>query len=88
MTSRVHRDFVKEPMGNKSATALPGIGIVAGRNLSAAGYAKASNVFGKFLVLNRDETQFKKWLMSTAGANTGQQNQCYQCLVEYNSKWM
>ncbi|WAR18475.1 BAF-like protein [Mya arenaria] len=51
MTSRVHRDFVKEPMGNKSATALPGIGIVAGRNLSAAGYAKASNVFGKFLAL-------------------------------------
>lgn len=37
-----HRNFVSEPMGNKPATALPGVGKVTGQRLGDAGVHRVS----------------------------------------------
>lgn len=39
-TTRKHRDFVSESMGNKSVTALSGIGEVLGGSLEQHGFDK------------------------------------------------
>lgn len=39
-TSKKHRNFVSEPIGNKPVTDLAGVGPVLGQRLEAAGYEK------------------------------------------------
>ena len=79
-TSLKHRNFVGEPMGDKSVTKLAGIGKALGRRLADNGLDKAYLVLGQFLVLDRNEELFKDWLKQTCGANSKQRNDCYTCL--------
>ncbi|CAL8362972.1 unnamed protein product [Lota lota] len=82
-TSKKHKDFVAEPMGEKKVMALAGIGDALGRRLEEKGFDKASLVLGQFLVLNRNEKLFRDWLKDTCGANSKQQGDCYGCLKEW-----
>ncbi|XP_075137713.1 barrier-to-autointegration factor A-like [Leptodactylus fuscus] len=75
-TSQKHRDFVSEPMSEKSVKALPGIGDVRGGRLEDKG-------FEKFLVLKKNEDLFKEWLKDICGANAKQSQDCYICLKEW-----
>ncbi|XP_046561943.1 barrier-to-autointegration factor-like [Haliotis rubra] len=75
-----NRDFMSEPMGDKLATSLPGIGEVLGERLREAGFRRAYHVLGKFLMLSKDADRFKAWLKDTFKANVDQAGQCYNCL--------
>ncbi|KAM3920290.1 barrier-to-autointegration factor A-like [Leptodactylus fuscus] len=68
-TSQKHRDFVSEPMSEKSVKALPGIGDVRGGRLEDKGFEKA------YVVL--------EWLKDICGANAKQSQDCYICLKEW-----
>jgi hypothetical protein len=82
-TSQKHQDFVSEPMGDKEVTAIAGIGPVLGERLSDKGFDKAYVLLGQFLVLKKDEENFREWLKETCGANSHQANNCYTCLKEW-----
>lgn len=82
-TSQKHRNFVGEPMGDKSVGELAGIGEKLGGRLAEKGYDKAYVVLGQFLVLKKNEELFKDWLNQTCNANSKQQNDCYHCLKEW-----
>lgn len=82
-TSKKHKEFVGEPMGEKDVKELAGIGEVLGNKLSAKGYDRAYVVLGQFLVLKKNEELFKDWLNQTCGANSKQQGDCYLCLKEW-----
>lgn len=82
-TSQKHRNFVGEPMGDKSVTELAGIGPVLGDRLSEKGYDKAYVVLGQFLVLKKNKELFKDWLNQTCKANSKQQEDCFRCLMEW-----
>ncbi|BFZ11492.1 hypothetical protein BsWGS_14531 [Bradybaena similaris] len=82
-TSKKHKNFVSEPMAEKSVTELAGIGDVLGHRLEESNYDKAYTVLGQFLLFKKDETLFKDWLHDISGANSKQQNDCYQCLKEW-----
>ncbi|XP_055487775.1 barrier-to-autointegration factor A [Leucoraja erinacea] len=82
-TSQKHRDFVAEPMGEKSVRCLAGIGEALGRRLEDQGFDKAYVVLGQFLVLKKDEDLFKEWLKETCQANSKQSRDCHTCLREW-----
>ncbi|XP_072907596.1 barrier-to-autointegration factor-like [Hemitrygon akajei] len=87
-TSHKHRNFVSEPMGNKSVSALAGIGATLGRKLEEQGFDKAYEVLGQFLVLRKDDELFKDWLKDICGANSRQAGQCVFCLQEWCSAFL
>lgn len=78
--SQKHRNFIAEPMGNKSVTELAGIGPVLGARLSSKGYSRAHAVLGQFLILRRNRERFKDWLYQICNANEQQQKACYMCI--------
>jgi len=47
-TSKVHRNFVSEPMGDKPVTDLAGIGDVLGGRLKEQGFDKVNPTFYQF----------------------------------------
>jgi hypothetical protein len=70
-------------MGDKLVTELAGVGEVLGKRLTENNYDKAYVVLGQLLLFRKDESLFKDWLNDTCGANSKQQNDCYQCLKEW-----
>ncbi|XP_038637951.1 barrier-to-autointegration factor-like [Scyliorhinus canicula] len=82
-TSQKHRDFVAEPMGEKSVKCLAGIGDALGGRLEDQGFDRAYVVLGQFLVLRKNEDLFKEWLKDTCRANAKQCNDCHTCLREW-----
>ncbi|XP_049555362.1 barrier-to-autointegration factor-like [Orcinus orca] len=82
-TSQKHRDFMAEPVGEKPAGSLAGIGEVLGKKLEERDFDKAYVVLGQFLVLKKDEDLFREWPKDTCGANAKQSRDCFGCLREW-----
>ncbi|XP_060081629.1 barrier-to-autointegration factor A-like [Ylistrum balloti] len=82
-TSKKHRNFVAEPMGEKPVTDLSGIGETLGSRLASQGFDKAYVVLGQFLVLKKEEELFCDWLKEVCEANKKQCGDCYTCLKEW-----
>ena len=82
-TSQKHKDFVSEPMGEKDVTEVAGIGNVLGERLTEKGYDKAYVLLGQFLILKKDEENFKEWLKDACKANAHQAANCHDCLKEW-----
>uniref|UniRef100_A0A182NB89 Uncharacterized protein n=1 Tax=Anopheles dirus TaxID=7168 RepID=A0A182NB89_9DIPT len=87
-TSQKHRNFVAEPMGEKSVTDLAGVGDVLGKRLEAAGFDRAYTVLGQYLILKKDAELFKEWMKDTCGANSKQAADCYQCLSDWCDEFL
>ncbi|TNN31893.1 Barrier-to-autointegration factor B [Liparis tanakae] len=87
-TTQKHRDFVGEPMGDKSVTALSGIGATLGEKLRQQGFDKAYVVLGQFLLLKKDPEMFSEWLKDASGANGRQAAVCTQCLREWSDAFL
>uniref|UniRef100_A0A8C1GV42 Si:dkey-211g8.4 n=1 Tax=Cyprinus carpio TaxID=7962 RepID=A0A8C1GV42_CYPCA len=88
MTSRKHRQFCLEPMGDKPVHNLPGIGRALGGRLQDRGISHARGIEGHFLVFNQNQEKFGNWLKDTCGANAKQQRDCYNGLKEWTKNNM
>lgn len=82
-SSKKHTDFVQSAIGQKLVTELPGIGSVTGKKLNDDGITRVYQVFGQFLVLNKDREKFYKWL-GGYGANEGQCKACFDALDDWS----
>ncbi|KAM9364082.1 barrier-to-autointegration factor-like protein [Pholidichthys leucotaenia] len=87
-TTKKHQSFVSEPMGNKPATAVPGIGRGLGQELQRDGVNKASQVFGHYLTGGQNPQQFGQWLKHSSGANSHQTANCTRAMKEYADNFM
>ncbi|XP_038074987.1 barrier-to-autointegration factor-like [Patiria miniata] len=87
-TTNKHRQFVSEPMRDKAVTELGGIGPASGEKLGEAGFEKAYNVLGQFLVLNKDKQLFTDWLKARTPANNKCANDCYNCLKDWSDAFV
>lgn len=68
-------------MREKGVTLLPGIGPALKEQLEAAGYHKAYNVLGQYLVLDKNEQNFKTWIKKTCrSANEKHVKDCHNAL--------
>ncbi|XP_046561947.1 barrier-to-autointegration factor-like [Haliotis rubra] len=84
-TTQKQQNFVSEPMGDKPVTALPGIGPVLGERLNEAGFDKAKDVLGQYLVMKEDKESFKGWVKDTCDANSKQAEDCANCLKDWSN---
>ena len=82
-----HQSFVNSPMGNKSVTALPGIGEVWGQQLKAKGFGQASQIFGQYLVLAKDGVRFTSWIRQLCGIDEGRAWRVYSALEEWSQQY-
>ena len=87
-TSQKHRNFIAEPMGEKTVTELAGIGAVLGNKLIDQGFDKAYSVLGQYLLLKKDKDLFQDWLKDACNANIKQSNDCYQCLSDWCEEFL
>ncbi|PIK36829.1 putative barrier-to-autointegration factor B-like [Apostichopus japonicus] len=81
-TSKKHREFVGEPMGDKPVTDLAGIDQFL-RQITEGRLNFAYTVLGQFLILEKNNELFVSWIKDTASANQKQANDCYSCLKEW-----
>lgn len=87
-TTKKHRRFVSEPMGDKPVTDLAGIGPAIGGRLIEKGFDKAYVVLGQFLLLKKDRELFVAWLQETTAANRKYSNDCYNCLSDWCDEFL
>ena len=82
-SSKKCRQLVAEPIKDKGVEELPGVGAVAAKRLKNYHYPKAEKVLGIFLMMERNEVRFCRWLMSEGCLNSRDQKICYNALNKY-----
>lgn len=87
-TTQKHKNFVSEPMHGKPVTELAGIGTVYGDRLKKAGFTKAYNVLGQYLVLDKNQPLFRQWMIDTCSATSKHADDCYYCLKEWCEQFL
>ena len=81
--TKKHRDFVGEPMGQKSVESVPGVGKVLGQSLrDDSGVETARKLYGNYLA---DEDNFKDYIKHHGG-NARAQNGAHQAMREYSDQ--
>ena len=78
------RDFVSEPVGDKYLTLIPGMSLEHSKILNGAGFTHASQLVGKFLLLQKDKEAFGNWLQSILNFDEGDD---LDCVCEAVSKY-
>ena len=84
-TTKKHRDFVAEPLGDKSVDQIPGIGVKLKGYLADKGISKANQIVGYFLFVGKNEVRFKEWFIQQCPADQGQQTNCCNAVKEWCS---
>lgn len=51
-------------------------------------YSQAVDVFGLFLMMDKDKNKFENWMKNTFGASTEQSKDCYQCLYDWSCTFL
>ena len=74
-------------MGDKPATAIPGIGKASSQRLGQQGIHEASAVNVHFNHLNQDQAQFKNWLDDSCRANNRNAGAAGDSLKEWNGQF-
>ncbi|XP_078671591.1 barrier-to-autointegration factor-like [Branchiostoma floridae x Branchiostoma belcheri] len=82
MATQKHADFVREPLGNKPVSVVPGIGRVLAGNFGQQNINTASEVVGQYMVQGKDEQRFKNWVQ-TFGANAGHQTAAHDAVRDW-----
>ena len=82
-TSLKHHKFCREPIGDKPASALPGIGPASSLRLKKHGIHKASTVMRHFIFLYKDKESFENWLDDKCRSNKRHGGACYNALKEW-----
>lgn len=70
-------------MGEKEIYEVAGIGKVLGEKLVKMGFDKAYVMLGQFLLLKKDQDDFKEWLKAEIGANSKQGGDAATCMSEW-----
>ncbi|XP_033249391.1 barrier-to-autointegration factor-like [Drosophila miranda] len=86
--SKKCRIFVSEPIGDKAVTELAGIGPTLGGRLTEAGFKKAYQVLGQFLILKKDKVLFIHWMRELCRASSKQASDCYDCLNDWCEEFL
>ena len=87
-TSKKHNCFVSSPMGDKSVTALPGIGRVMEDKLKQKGFEQASQIFGSFLMMKKDKDKFTGWLQTECGIGARYSERVQDALQEWSQHYL
>ena len=74
--SRKVASFISEPLGNKPATALGGIGEKHAGELRDHGFRNAAAVVGHYMALNKNDVKFKQFLNDVTTANNQEVHSC------------
>eukprot|EP00117_Sycon_ciliatum_P005969 scpid97500/ scgid9699/ Barrier-to-autointegration factor len=82
-TTDKHQKFVKERMGTKAVTALPGIETRTGKNLANSDYTTAWQIFKVYLDENMDLEPFKGTMKKLGQMNADNAEGCYKALHAY-----
>ncbi|KAK4887779.1 hypothetical protein RN001_004050 [Aquatica leii] len=80
---QARRNISDEPMEDKPTNALPGIGDILSKRMKEQGFEKASQIYGQFLVLNRDYVRFENWMRENFEADRNNATKCYDALDLY-----
>jgi len=65
-------------------TALPGIGPVWGAELKKKGIVHASQIYGQFLTMKKDEGMFTVWLQQQCGISARHARSVYNALQDWS----
>ncbi|XP_036439140.1 barrier-to-autointegration factor-like isoform X2 [Colossoma macropomum] len=84
-TSKKHQTFCSQSMAGKPVTALPGIGKANGGRLQGHGTGSATQVLGRYLVNEGNQSQFQSWLKENSGANSKHSADCYNGVREWSN---
>ena len=69
-------------------TAFPGIGPVWGAELKKKGIVHASQIYGQFLTMNKDEGMFTVWLQQQCGISARHARSVYNALQERSQHYL
>ena len=87
MTDAAFR-FASEPVGNKPASAIPGLSAAGAEKLRQADVSTASVVIGKWLVSGKDEVKFRQWLETIVDAKNEDLDAICQAVAKYVEAWI
>ena len=84
-----HEKLVKDKIGNKKASELPGIGKCGTLCLEDKEITKAYQVLAHFLLCDKDQGKFTEWLKKVnPAANKQHQKACYDALKQLCEKYL
>lgn len=82
-TTKKHKLFVSEPLGQKSIDVLPGVGKTLTQRFLASNITKAHHVVGAFLLLDMQRDKFLSWFKQECGGNERHANMCFDAIQQW-----
>ncbi|XP_076971106.1 barrier-to-autointegration factor-like protein isoform X2 [Tamandua tetradactyla] len=79
------RAFLSEPIGDKDVSRVDGVSRELAVNLVNKGFNKAYILLGQFLLMHKNEAEFRRWIMHCCGATECEAQESANCLQEWCS---